>query len=209
MSMEAEEIVGEVEKALSSKERGFVESVDLSINLKNIDLKQPKNRINVDVVLPNKFREPKIGVFASGEIALKAKEAGAEVIDPEDLKRMDKKKARELVKKYDFFAADASLMSLVGKSLGTILGPRGKMPDPIPPGGDPEQILSRLKGTVKVRAKTKTLWVNIGRKDMDAKDIAENAVAVIKAIETRLERGWQNIASIYMKTSMGHAVKVI
>jgi large subunit ribosomal protein L1 len=206
--MEAEEIVGAVEKALSSRERGFVESVDLCINLKNIDLKQPKSRVNVDVVLPKKFREPKIGVFASGEIAMKAKEAGAEVIDPEELKRMDKKKARELVNKYDYFVADASLMALVGRSLGTILGPRGKMPEPIPPGADPAQLLSRLEKIAKVRSKTTMLWVNIGRKDMDARDIAENAAAVIKAIEARLERGWQNIDSIYMKTTMGHAVKV-
>jgi len=59
-----------------------------------------------------------------------------------------------------------------------------------------------------VRSKTTTLWVNIGRKNMDAKDIAENAAAVIKSVESRLERGWQNIASIYMKTTMGHSVKV-
>jgi len=206
--MEAEEIVGAVEKVLSSKARGFVESVDLCINLKNIDLKQPKSRVNVDVVLPKKFREPKIGVFASGEIAMKAKEAGAEVIDPEELKRMDKKKAREMVNKYDYFVADAALMALVGRSLGTILGPRGKMPEPIPPGADPAQILSRLEKIARVRSKTTMLWVNIGRKDMDAKDIAANAAAVIKAIESRLERGWQNIDSIYMKTTMGHTVKV-
>ena len=207
--MEAEEMVEAVEKVLNSRERGFVESIDLCINLKNIDLKQPKNRINVDVVLPKKFREPKIGVFASGEIALKAKEAGAEVIDPEELKRMDKKKARELVNKYDYFVADAALMALVGKSLGTILGPRGKMPEPIPPGADPAQILSRLEKIARVRSKTTTLWVNIGRRDMDAKDIAENAATVLKAIESRLERGLQNIASIYMKTTMGPAVKVV
>ncbi len=206
--MEAEEIVGAVEKVLSSKERGFVESVDLCINLKNIDLKQPKSRVNVDVVLPKKFREPKIGVFASGEIAMKAKEAGAEVIDPEELKRMDKKKARELVNKYDYFVADAALMALVGRGLGTILGPRGKMPEPIPPGADPAQILSRLEKIARVRSKTTMLWVNIGRKDMDTRDIAANAAAVIKAIESRLERGWQNIDSIYMKTTMGHTVKV-
>jgi large subunit ribosomal protein L1 len=199
------EAVGNV---LSSKERGFVESVDLSINLKNVDLKQPKNRINVDVVLPKKFKELKIGAIASGETAMKAKEAGAEVIDPEDLKRMDKKKARELVNRCDYFIAEASLMALVGKSLGTILGPRGKMPEPIPPGADPAQILARLEKIARVRSKTTTLWVNIGRKDMDAKDIAENAAVVIKAIESRLERGWQNIASIYMKTTMGPAVKV-
>ena len=207
--METDEIVGAVEKVLNSKERRFVEGVDLCINLKNIDLKQPKNRINVDVVLPKKIKEPKIGVFASGEIALKAKEAGAEVIDPEELKRMDKKKARAMVQKYDYFVADASLMALVGKSLGTILGPRGKMPEHIPPGAEPAQILSRLKKIAKIRSKTTTFWVNIGRKDMDAKDIAENAAAVIKAVESRLERGWQNIDSIYMKTTMGPAVKVV
>ena len=206
--MEAEEMLEAVGKVLSSKERGFVESVDLSINLKNIDLKQPKNRINVDIVLPKKFKELKMGAIASGEIAMKAKEVGAEVIDPEELKRMDKKKARALVNRCDYFIAESALMALVGKSLGAILGPRGKMPEAIPPGADPVQILARLEKIARVRSKTTTLWVNIGRKNMDAKDIAENAAAVIKSVESRLERGWQNIASIYMKTTMGHSVKV-
>ena len=207
--MEAEEIVEAVEKVLSSQERGFVEGVDLCINLKNIDLKQPKNRINVDVVLPKKIREPAIGVFASGEAALKSKEAGADVIDPEELKRMDKKTARQLVQKYDYFVADTALMALIGKSLGTILGPRGKMPQPLPPGVDPAQILARLTKIARIKSKTTTIWVNIGRRDMDAKDIAENAAAVLKAIESHLERGWQNIASSYMKSTMGPAVKVV
>ena len=207
--METEEIVGAVEEVLSSEKKNFAESVDLCINLKNIDLKQPKNRINVDVVLPKQIREPKIGVFASGEAALKSKEAGADVIDPEELKRMDKKTARQLVQKYDYFVADTALMALVGKSLGTILGPRGKMPQPLPPGVDPAQILARLAKIARVKSKTTTIWVNIGRRDMDARDIAENAAAVLKAVEARLERGWQNIASIYMKTTMGPAVKVV
>ncbi|MCD6202815.1 MAG: hypothetical protein J7I99_00445, partial [Methanophagales archaeon] len=122
---------------------------------------------------------------------------------------MDKKRARMLVKKYDVFAADASLMAQIGRSLGTILGPRGKMPTPIPPGVDPTQILMRLRRTVNIKSKTPTFWVSIGRKGMDARAIAENAAAVIKAVESHLERGWQNIASIYMKTTMGHAVRVV
>ncbi len=207
--MEAADIEEAVKKALVSRARNFVESVDLCINLKNVDLKQPKNRLNLEVTLPNSFREPKIGVFASGEIALKAKEAGADVIDPEELKRMDKKRARALVNRYDVFAADASLMPQIGRSLGTILGPRGKMPVPIPPGTDPTPILQRLKRIVNIKAKTATFWVNIGRKGMDPGAIAENAMAVIKAVESHLERGWQNIASIYLKTTMGHAVRVI
>ncbi|MHC1611406.1 MAG: 50S ribosomal protein L1 [Candidatus Methanospirareceae archaeon] len=207
--MEAEELLEAVEKVLSSRERRFVEGVDLCINLKDIDLKQPKNRINMEVFLPKKVREPRIGVFASGELALKSKEAGAEVIDPEELKRMDKKKARDLVQKYDYFLADTSLMALIGKSLGTILGPRGKMPRPLPPGSDPGEVLARLAKIVQVKSRTRTIWVNIGRRDMDAKEIAENAAAVLKAIESRLERGWQNIASVYMKSTMGPAVKVV
>jgi large subunit ribosomal protein L1 len=206
--MEAEEIVGAVEEVLSTEKKKFVEGVDLCINLKNIDLKQPKNRINVDVVLPKQIRAPEIAVFASGEMALKSKEAGADVIDPEELKRMDKKTARQLVQKYDYFVADTALMALIGKSLGTILGPRGKMPQPLPPGVDPAQILARLAKIARVKSKTTTIWVNVGRRDMDARDIAENAAAVLKAVETRLERGWQNIASVYMKTTMGPAVKV-
>lgn len=209
--MEAEELLGAVEEVLGSRERGFVESVDLCINLKNVDLKQPKNRINVDVVLPKQVKEPTIAVFtpASGEAALKSKEAGADVIDPEDLKSMDKKTARALVQKYDYFVADTALMALIGKSLGTILGPRGKMPQPLPPGVDPAQILARLAKIARVKSKTTTIWVNIGRRDMAAGDIAENAAAVLKAVESRLERGWQNIASIYMKTTMGPTVKVV
>ncbi len=209
IEIETEEIVETVEKALESKDRRFTESVDLCINLKNVDLKQPKNRLNLDVILPNSFREPKIGVFASGEMALKAKEAGAEVIDPEELKRMDKRSAKGMVKRYDLFAADAALMPQIGRSLGTVLGPRGKMPVPIPPGTDPGPILERLRRTVSIRSKAPTFWVSVGRKGMDARAIAENAVAVIKAVESHLERGWQNIASIYVKTTMGHAVRVV
>jgi large subunit ribosomal protein L1 len=207
--MEVDEIVGAVEEVLSTEQKNFVESVDLCINLKNIDLKQPKNRINVDVVLPKKIKEPKFAVFASGEVALKAKEAGADVIDPEELKRMDKKRARQLAQQYEYFVADTTLMALVGKSLGTILGPRGKMPQPLPPGVDPAQILGRLAKLARVKSKTTTIWVNIGRRDMSARDIAENATAVLKAVEAHLERGWQNIASIYMKTTMGPAIKVM
>ncbi|MBN1456016.1 MAG: 50S ribosomal protein L1 [Methanomicrobia archaeon] len=207
--MEVEELVSAVEEVLGSKERGFVESVDLCINLKNVDLKQPKNRITVDVVLPKQIKKPKIAVFASGEAAMKSKAAGADVIDPEELKKMDKKTARTLVQKYDYFVADTALMALVGKSLGTILGPRGKMPQPLPTAVDPAPLLERLAKIARIKSKTTTIWVNVGRRDMAARDIAENADAVLKAVETRLERGWQNIGSVYLKTTMGPAVKVV
>jgi len=209
MPLEVEEIEEAVRKALEvRKKRNFVESVDMVINLKDIDLRQPKNRLNLRVLLPNPPKEPKIAAFASGELALKAKSAGADVIDAEELKHFDKKKAREIASKYDFLIASAELMPLIGRTLGVIFGPRDKMPEPVPPSADPAKILERLKRTVKVRSKSTTLWVKVGNEKMPPREIAENAYTVIRAVERSLERGWQNIASIYVKTTMGPAVRV-
>jgi len=59
-----------------------------------------------------------------------------------------------------------------------------------------------------VRSKSTTLWVKVGNEKMPPREIAENAYTVIRAVERSLERGWQNIASIYVKTTMGPAVRV-
>ncbi|MHC1579581.1 MAG: 50S ribosomal protein L1 [Candidatus Alkanophagales archaeon] len=197
-----------ISEALKSKQRNFLESVDLTIALRDIDMNQPKNRINLEVIVPHKFRDPKVLVFASGELAFKAKQAGLEVITPDELKEIDKKRAREIAKKFDFLLAEPSLMPQIGRTLGMILGPRGKMPTPIPPNTDLNQLLSRLERTVRVRTRTLTLHVKVGNKNMPPSQIAENAAAVVKRVVSALENGWQNVAAVYVKTTMGHPVKV-
>ncbi|MHC1567460.1 MAG: 50S ribosomal protein L1 [Candidatus Syntropharchaeia archaeon] len=199
-------VVDAVKEALKSPERKFDETVDLCINLRNIDMRQPQNRINEDIVLPNSFRKAKVCAFASGEMGIKAKEFGAHVISPEEIPKLDKKKGRELAKKYDFFVAEAQLMPQIGKILGPILGPRGKMPDPVPPQADITQIMERLRKTVRVRAKEKTFHLPVGKKSMEPEKIAENIETVIKKIESRVDKS--NIDSVYVKTTMGSAVRV-
>ncbi|EDY34665.1 ribosomal protein, L1P family [Aciduliprofundum boonei T469] len=195
-----------------SKERKFLESVDLAINLKDVDLSIPKNRINEEVILPHgRGKEIKIGVFASGETALKAKNCADLVIAPEEIEKLaeDKRKARKIANQYDFFLAEAPLMGKIGKSLGIILGPRGKMPKPLPPGADPCPLVERLKKTVRMRSRDKrTFHVPVGTKNMEPEKIAGNIEEVIKRLETKLERGLQNIDSVYVKTTMGPAVKI-
>ena len=70
-----------VKKVLEeSPQRKFSESVDLAINLKNLDMNQPKNRVDEEVILPRGLgKELKIGVFAKGDVGLRAKAAGAAV----------------------------------------------------------------------------------------------------------------------------------
>jgi large subunit ribosomal protein L1 len=197
----------------SAPKRKFTESVDLIVNLKNVDLSQPKNRISESIVLPTgRGKATKIGVFAKGDLAIKSRSGGADlIISPDDIDKMssDKKLIRTTIRGIDFFVAEAPLMPSIGKSFGPILGPKGKMPDPIPSNADPTPIIKRLKRTVKVRTKDKpTFHALVGNLSMSVEDIAANVEALLNTIESKLENGAQNIASIYVKTTMGPAVRV-
>jgi len=196
-----------------SKKRNFVESVELAVNLKDIDLSNPKNRIQEEIMLPKgRGRQVKVGVFGSSEMAMKAKGVADVVIQPEEIEEIakDKAKAKKFARANDFFVAEAPLMPTIGKRLGIILAPRGKMPKPIPPGSDPKAAIDKLKVSVSVRTRDKkTFHLAIGTNSMSPEDLAENLDAVIKRLTTRLERGKMNIRSAYVKTTMGPSFKVI
>ena len=109
-----------------------------------------------------------------------------------------------------FFIAEAPLMPTIGKSLGTVLGPRGKMPKPVPPNADVSSMVNNLRKTVKVRSKnTITFHPIAGRADMPKEHIAENIDTIVKRIEGILERGRLNIGSVYVKTTMGPSQRLI
>lgn len=196
-----------------SKKRNFVESVELAVNLKDIDLSNPKNRIQEEIMLPKgRGRQVKVGVFGGSEMALKAKGVADVVIQPEEIEEIakDKAKAKKFARANDFFVAEAPLMPTIGKRLGIILAPRGKMPKPIPPGSDPKAAIDKLRVSVSVRTRDKkTFHLAIGTNDMSPEDLAENLDAVLKRLTSKLERGKMNIRSAYVKTTMGPSFKVI
>ena len=189
-----------VQKALEgAKKRNFVETVELAINLKDVDLSVPKNRITEDIILPNgRGKAVRICVIGGGELALKAKDVADLVITPEELQTIadDKKQAKKIANSTNYFIAEAPLMAVVGKRLGTVLGPRGKMPKPIPPGADPTGMVESLRKTVSVRTKDRiTFHAPVGTVEMPAEQIAENIDALLKRIELKLEKGRMNISS--------------
>ena len=203
-----------VQKALeSAKKRNFVETVELAINLKDVDLSVPKNRITEDVILPNgRGKAVRICVIGGGELALKAKDVADVVITPDELQTIadDKKQAKKLANSTDYFIAEAPLMAVVGKRLGTVLGPRGKMPKPIAPGVDPAAMIDGLRRTVSVRTKDRmTFHAPVGTVDMTPEQIADNIEAILKRVELKLEKGRMNIASSYVKTTMGPSERLI
>ncbi|MEM0050027.1 MAG: 50S ribosomal protein L1 [Candidatus Bathyarchaeia archaeon] len=193
--------------------RNFKQSIELIINLRDVDLSKPENRIQELIELPHPIgKKVSVCVFATGDMAIRAKRAGADmVLEKDDIEGManDKKRQRRLAKSFDSFIAAAPLMPLIGKVFGAILGPRGKMPTPIPLTADVEKEIERHRRLVLVRTRGQpVLSCRIGTEDMSAEDLADNIDAVLRRIEGKLKRGIKNIASVYIKATMGPPVKI-
>jgi large subunit ribosomal protein L1 len=205
-----------VEKILTESkklDRKFKQNIDLVINLKNIDLNVPKNRIDAEIILPHgRGSEAKVALFASGELALKSKKHVDFLIKPEEIEdySKDKKKFKKIAEEHDFFISEAPLMPTIGKTLGTVLGPRGKMPKPVPPQADISGMVKNLRKTIRLRSKSNLTFHTIaGNEEMSKEHITENVNTIISRLESLLERGRMNIGSIYIKTTMGPPERVI
>jgi large subunit ribosomal protein L1 len=97
----------------------------------------------------------------------------------------------------------------VGRSLGPFLGPKGKMPTPLPYGAPIESIASRLRSSTRIRSKNQlNMSTKIGDESLTDDQIAANASAVISAVEKKLPQGDKNLRNTIIKFTMGKAVKM-
>lgn len=202
-----------IEKAKTdSKKRNFVQSVDLFVNFKNLDFSKPDNKVNVEIFLPKgRGKEIKVCVICEDEMATNARAVADRVIIASELEEIgkDPKQVKELANNFDAFIAQMSLMAKVGKFLGQALGPRGKMPKPVPPQADLKPLVHKLKSTVAMRVKGKNMPVlhaPIGTEAMSGEDLLTNANAVLAAVKGKIPDP-QHIGSVYVKTTMGPAIK--
>jgi large subunit ribosomal protein L1 len=214
MSLDKKTLLDAVKEAKSkSGQKKFNQTVDLILDIKEIDMKAPEGKIQAVVELPHATGKPnKICIIASGELALKARNAEAErVLERADLEAMagKKKDLRKLASDYDVFIAEAPLMPLVGRILGPVLGPRGKMPVPVPPNADVAGVIARNRKTVVVRMRNQPIiQVPVGTENMSEDDLVDNIQAVLRLLEGKLKRGLKNVKFMFIKTSMGTPVKI-
>ena len=194
----------------SDKDRKFTQSIEMIMVFRDVDVKKGFV-INETVQLPKKTKPASVCIMASGDMGIKAKNAKADlVMDENELTKLsvDKKKSKKMINKYDFFLADTKLMPAVGKKLGQLLGPRGKMPTPVPFNAPIESFLERFRTSVKIKAKgSLSMSCRIGEESMDDADLAANANAVATAIEKVLPNGSRIVKKIMFKTTMGKAIK--
>jgi large subunit ribosomal protein L1 len=196
-----------------SEKRKFNQSVELILKLHDVDMKSPEGKIQEVLELPHALDRPnKICVIASGEFAMKAKNANADrVIERSELEALGGKKQdmRKIANGYDVFIAEAPLMPLVGKVLGPVLGPRGKMPLPVPPSADISGLMKKYRKTIVVRMRNQPIIQNrVAMENMKDEEITENIQAILKVLEGKLKKGTKNIRFAYIKTAMGTPVKI-
>ncbi|HET9008825.1 MAG TPA: 50S ribosomal protein L1 [Nitrosarchaeum sp.] len=195
-----------------SKQRKFKQSVEMIIVFKDIDVKKGF-ALNEVVQLPKTSSPATVCIMATGDMGQKAREAKADAVvgsDELDKFAANKRASRKFINKYDFFLADTQIMPVVGKVLGQLLGPRGKMPTPVPFNASIESFLQRFRSSIKVRARSSlAMSCKIGDESMENADLAVNAHAVLSAVEKKLPNGEKNLKRVIIKTTMGKPIKQI
>jgi large subunit ribosomal protein L1 len=214
MPLDTKTLLDAVKEAKAkSGEKKFNQSIELILDIKEIDMKSPEGKIQQVIELPHATGKPnKICVIASGELAMKARQAKVDkVLEKADLDELagKKKELRKLANDYGVFLSEAPLMSLVGRTLGPVLGPRGKLPVPVPPNADIAPLIVKHQKTIVVRMRNQPIiQCAVGTADMNEEELVDNIQAVLRVIEGKLKRGLKNIKFAFIKTSMGSPVKI-
>jgi len=197
-----------------AKETKFTQSVEVMISLKEVDPKKTDLNINEIVYLPHPVsKQARLCFIGSGDLAVRAKNAKANlVMDPSQLENYggSKRDAKKLARSYDFFLADTALMPRIGKVLGQALGPKGKIPTPVPPNSPIEAMINRMRTAVRVRSRGSLgVMAKVGDSKLSEPEIADNIVAVVNAVSKKLPNGDKNIRTIMVKTTMGKPAKQV
>ncbi len=201
-----------IQKAKSeSKERKFSQTWDMSIEFKNMDMKKSESKFNLEIPLPEgRGKDIKV-IFIADTLSEEAKKLADRVLTKPEIEKLagKKKEIRKLAIEYDMWLAEAPLMPLVGKALGMILAPRGKMPKPVPPKAKIDGIVALAKRMVKIKTKdTPVVHAPIGTDKMTEEQVAKNALHVFNVVSEKLPKGRNNVKSVHVKLTMGRSLKV-
>ena len=156
-------------------------------------------------------KQARVCYIGSGDLAVRAKNAKANmVMDPAQLDTYAASKTdpKKLARSCDFFLADTALKPRIGKVLGQALGPKGKIPTPVPPNSPIEAMINRMRTAVRVRSRGSLgVMAKVGDAKLTDGELAENIVAVVSAVTKKLPNGDRNIKTIMVKTTMGKPAK--
>lgn len=214
--MDNENILKTIKKLRESgKKRKFIQGFDIIVNLKQIDIKKPDQKVEAFFVLPHSNgKKLKICAFVDKELINEAKGVFDKVIPKEDFSKIPKKDLKNIAKEFDFFVAQSNCMVDTAKVFGKALGSRGKMPNPkagcvIVPGVNLKELYSKLQKTIKLVTRNEPIIkALVGKEDMDDKKIQENVIFVYNSLLQALPQEKSNVKSVLLKLTMGSPVQI-
>lgn len=187
----------------------FAESVDVAVNL-GVDARKSDQNVRGSIVLPHGTgKQTRVAVFAEGDNAVKAKEAGADLVGMDDLAEQ----IQQGEFNFDVVIATPNSMRVVGK-LGQVLGPRGLMPNPKVGTVTPD-VVTAVKnakaGQVRFRTdKAGIVHCSIGKADFEGAKLKENLEALLvelKRVKPSTAKG-TFLKKVSMSTTMGPGILV-
>ncbi len=206
--MELEEKIKKaLEELRKEKPRKFDQTVELIINLQKFDHR--KTPLNFFIRLPHKIKEKKIAAF------LETKNKKVDTITPSEFKNYsEKKEAKKLVKKYDFFISQANLMPKIATVFGRVLGPQGKMPSPqlgiltIVNDKEIEELKEKINHTLRIKVKEASIKMGVGKQSMKDSELIENIITAYNEVLKNLPRGKENVKNLKIKFTMTKPQKI-
>lgn len=198
-----------------SSKRNFTQKIDLVLNLRNLNIKNSDENVDLFVNLPHApGKKLKICALVGKEIEDQAK-IFDKVIKRDEFSNYDnKKELKNLVKEFDYFVAQANLMTDVAKVFGKTLGPRDKMPNPksgsvITQTSNLSELKLKLEKTVRLKTKNEPiLKTYVGNETMKDEDLAENIIAIYDSVIKALPQGEGNLKNMILKLTMSNPIKV-
>lgn len=214
--MDSKDLLVKIKEAreLAGKKK-FTQTFDLVINLQNMDLKKPTDKVDIGVLLACPLKPKKLKIMAVIDHSI----SGADkifdgVLYNDDLANLkgDMKKIREVTHGYDKFVVQMNYMPLFAQVLGRFLGPMNKMPSPklgmvITPKTPLAELYEKLQKTAHLQTKKNlVLQVAVGSEKEKDEVIVENIVHIYETLLHALPNQQNNLKNMGLKLTMGKLV---
>ncbi len=195
----------------AESKRKFNETVELQIGLKNYDPNRDK-RFSGTIRLPN-IPRPNLKICILGDEVHcdQAKALGIDYRSADDLAKLKKgkKEVKKLAASYDIFLASEAIIKQIPRLLGPGLNKAGKFPSPIAHSDDMKAKIEEAKATIKFQLKkVLCLGVAIGHVSMTEDELVANTMLSINFLVSLLKKNWQNVKSLFIKSTMGTPVRI-
>ena len=213
--MNKESLQKAIQELRKTKKRNFVQSFDVIISLRDLDLKRPNENVNFYLSLPAKIIKPKkVCAFVAAELEEQAKKYCDKTITIPEFDNFDKKAIKKLANEFDYFIAQANIMVKVAAKFGRILGTRGKMPNPkagcvVPPKANVQAVVQKLQTLILLKTnKSPVVHATIGGESASDEDIIKNATSIVDQVIHHLPNEAANVKNVYLKLTMSKPVKL-